>query len=210
MNTKRVNTKRVNAAAELIRRSMGNGRQTPAGWAMDLESAQLLQSPETAAELEQLRAQVAELLAERHTTNEALDDAVKALRADRDRIAELEAEKKRVAAHAEHLATCLVARSEELMAAEDPCRPCGCPKRFDRHADGCPTLAAEPADGITRRNVPLQALREDALAEDVAPQVQKLRNLLAGQRAALEDPHDSPLHHTYRISHDLPEMGGTR
>jgi hypothetical protein len=25
--------------------------------------------------------------------------------------------------------------------AEDPCHPCGCPKRFDRHADGCPTLA---------------------------------------------------------------------
>lgn len=22
----------------------------------------------------------------------------------------------------------------------DPCHPCGCPKRFDRHADGCPTL----------------------------------------------------------------------
>ncbi|MGW4493844.1 hypothetical protein [Streptomyces sp. NPDC004376] len=22
--------------------------------------------------------------------------------------------------------------------AEDPCRPCGCPKRFDRHAWGCP------------------------------------------------------------------------
>jgi hypothetical protein len=26
--------------------------------------------------------------------------------------------------------------------AEDPCHPCGCPKRFDRHAWGCPTLAA--------------------------------------------------------------------
>ncbi|MEU5036616.1 hypothetical protein AB0G48_21055 [Streptomyces rubiginosohelvolus] len=23
---------------------------------------------------------------------------------------------------------------------EDPCHPCGCPKRFDRHADGCPTI----------------------------------------------------------------------
>lgn len=22
---------------------------------------------------------------------------------------------------------------------EEPCHPCGCPKRFDRHADGCPT-----------------------------------------------------------------------
>ncbi|MFF6829584.1 hypothetical protein [Streptomyces longwoodensis] len=30
---------------------------------------------------------------------------------------------------------------------EDPCRPCGCPKRFDRHADGCPTLPAEAGEG---------------------------------------------------------------
>ncbi|MER6832648.1 hypothetical protein ABT320_01435 [Streptomyces cellulosae] len=31
--------------------------------------------------------------------------------------------------------------------AEDPCHPCGCPTRFDRHADGCPTLtAAEGGD----------------------------------------------------------------
>ncbi|MGW1039355.1 hypothetical protein [Streptomyces sp. NPDC002547] len=26
---------------------------------------------------------------------------------------------------------------------DDPCRPCGCPQRFERHAGGCPTLAAE-------------------------------------------------------------------
>lgn len=51
-----MNAKLVNTAAELIRRSMENGKQTPAGWAMDLESAQLLQSPATAAELERLRA----------------------------------------------------------------------------------------------------------------------------------------------------------
>jgi len=40
--------------------------------------------------------------------------------------------------------------SEEQAAAEqprpeDPCRPCGCPRRFDRHADGCPTLSTPPA-----------------------------------------------------------------
>lgn len=28
----------------------------------------------------------------------------------------------------------------DLLPAEDPCRPCGCPKRFERHAWGCPTL----------------------------------------------------------------------
>ena len=58
--------------------------------AFALESAQLLQSPETAAELEVLRARVGELLAERHTTNEALSEAAEALRENRSRIAELE------------------------------------------------------------------------------------------------------------------------
>ncbi|XUM01273.1 hypothetical protein ACQ86F_31855 [Streptomyces venezuelae ATCC 10712] len=47
---------------------------------------------EDAAEIAALRSQLAELLAERHSTNEALDDAVKGLRVQRDRIAELEAE----------------------------------------------------------------------------------------------------------------------
>ncbi|MGW3135959.1 hypothetical protein [Streptomyces sp. NPDC001139] len=64
-------------------------------------------------------------------------------------------------------------------------------------------LEGAPADGITRRIAPTQALRED----DVMPQVKKLRDLLAGQRAAIEDdPYG--LHHTYRVGRDLPEMGG--
>ena len=49
-----------------------------------------------------------------------------------------------------------------------------------------------------------------AHAEDVTPQVRKLRALLAGQRAAVavEDPHDGPLHHSYRVGRDLPATGG--
>ncbi|MFF3511591.1 hypothetical protein [Streptomyces sp. NPDC002573] len=113
----------------------------------------VVQGAEPVSELEQLRARVAELEAERHTTNEALADVTVAQRA------------------------------AEAAAAPGP-------------------------DGITRRFAPTQALREDG--EDVTPQVQKLRALLAGQRAALEDPHDGPLHHTYRVARDLPEMGGTR
>ncbi|MFJ5057753.1 hypothetical protein ACIP72_37000, partial [Streptomyces cyaneofuscatus] len=40
---------------------------------------------------------------------------------------------------------------------EDPCHPCGCPKRFNRHADGCaysecPSCAA-PAD-VTGQRIP--------------------------------------------------------
>ncbi len=30
----------------------------------------------------------------------------------------------------------------EIAPAEDPCHPCGCPKRFNRHAYGCPETAS--------------------------------------------------------------------
>lgn len=50
-----MNTKLVNTAAGVIHAAMQNGKQTPTGIAFDLESAQLLQPPETAAELARLR-----------------------------------------------------------------------------------------------------------------------------------------------------------
>ncbi|MCY0960810.1 hypothetical protein [Streptomyces sp. H27-H5] len=127
-----MNTKRVDAAAGVLSASMKLGKRLPATLAYDLEAAQLLQSPETAAEMaalrdvsalqervigdacqllqkrrweirgrkeygqrlrtenERLRARVSELETERHETNAALSDAAEALRASRDRIAELE------------------------------------------------------------------------------------------------------------------------
>ncbi|MEU9865524.1 hypothetical protein AB0D99_32110 [Streptomyces sp. NPDC047971] len=152
-----MNSRAVNAAAEVILAALKQGKTLPVSWAYALESAQLLQSPESAAnhraevqaerdaqivawllkksheygtsnrekrakaeavwrmadklsrgavrpdgecaelaeqaadEVDRLRARVAELEAERHTTNEALSDAAEQLRANRDRIAELEA-----------------------------------------------------------------------------------------------------------------------
>ncbi|WP_330236113.1 hypothetical protein [Streptomyces sp. NBC_00566] len=50
-------------------------------------------------EAEELRARVAELETERHTTNQALSDAAETLRANRDRIAGLEAELARYVGH---------------------------------------------------------------------------------------------------------------
>ncbi|MGS2588043.1 hypothetical protein [Streptomyces hebeiensis] len=50
---------RVSAAAGVVRAAMEQGRRTAAGISVALESAGLLQSPESAAELTALRAQVA-------------------------------------------------------------------------------------------------------------------------------------------------------
>lgn len=41
--------------------------------------------------------------------------------------------------------TRLLAPTQALREDEDPFHPCGCPKRFARHADGCPTYS--PATG---------------------------------------------------------------
>jgi hypothetical protein len=84
-----VNTKVLNELAALICRAQEQDR-TPMGIAFAIDAAGRHMSPETAAELTALRARVAELEAERHVTNEALDDAARALRASRDWIAELE------------------------------------------------------------------------------------------------------------------------
>ncbi|THA56142.1 hypothetical protein [Streptomyces sp. A1136] len=129
-----------------------------------LGSAQLLQSPETAAELARLRARVAELEAERHETNEVLSDAAEQLRADRDRIAGLEAERRTIAA----------ARDAQIIAwLGKKSREYGTSNRENR-----------------------------AKAEAVARMADKLSR--GAVRRPLEDPHDSPLHHTYRTGHDLP------
>ena len=51
-----MNTGRVKAAAKVIVAAQKQGRITASGWAYALESAQLLMSPELAAELAGLRA----------------------------------------------------------------------------------------------------------------------------------------------------------
>ncbi|MGI5443355.1 hypothetical protein ACQEV4_40275 [Streptomyces shenzhenensis] len=86
-----MNTRAVNAAAGVITAAMQQGRQTPAGIAIALDSARLLNSPEHAAEHEQVRTKfaaaattVAQLVLER-------GKQMKVENALRDRVAELEA-----------------------------------------------------------------------------------------------------------------------
>ncbi|MGW1939014.1 hypothetical protein [Streptomyces goshikiensis] len=178
-----MNTKRVTAAEQVLHAARVQGRVTAAGLACALESAQLLQSPESAAELARLlnllgelstdnavadelcraleeratraEARVAALETERHQTNAALSDAAEALRADRDRIAELEAERSR------------------------------------------PAPVLNPVMGPGQ-----QRLAERTMAELEATHYRRL----GLNPPSVEDPHDSLLHHTYRLGHDLPEI----
>ena len=138
-----MNTKLVNTAAGVINAALTQNR-TAAGIALALDSAQLLLTPETTAELVRLRERVAEL--EQQSAVRALTDE-----------------------------------------ADDDCShpngygPNGCA--------GCGAFA--PAD----------------FGDDVRPQVTKLRALLAGQRAAVDDD-PFHLHHTYVLGRELPETGG--
>ncbi|WP_406417931.1 hypothetical protein [Streptomyces sp. NBC_01614] len=97
------------------------------------------------------------LEAERRTTNEALDDAVRALRA---------------------------------RARKDPAQALSFAELAQRETN--------PG----RR----QAWRMLAQVEES----ERAFEALTAPTQALEDPHDSPLHRSYRIPHDLPELGGAR
>ncbi|MEV0691818.1 hypothetical protein [Streptomyces sp. NPDC050388] len=214
-----MHTRAINAAAGVLLAAMEQGQQTPTGLALALDSARLLNSPETAAELEQLRerstavpsalaaeerAELAEHLGDaKPATTSLIASLAKTVRDVRDhehptwedlyclnlvsymgermapvlrrlldteaRVAELEA---RLAEYDRPVDEDPIAYAlTDKAAAEDIVHPCGCPKRFDRHAWGCPTLAAE---------------------DDVTPQVAKLRALLAGQREDAAREADDP------------------
>ncbi|MFR9796181.1 hypothetical protein ACL02U_09795 [Streptomyces sp. MS06] len=117
----------VSTAADVICRAMANGRQTPAGIACDLESAQLLQSPETAAEHEQVRAKFAEAAAEvarlvmERGERMKVENAVREeLREARARVAELEAERHSTNEALDDAVQALRAAQARLAAYERP------------------------------------------------------------------------------------------
>ncbi|MGW1246978.1 hypothetical protein [Streptomyces sp. NPDC002535] len=184
----------------------------------------------------QLRAQVAELQGERHSTNEALSDAAEALRVQRDRIAELEAELKKYVGVEPTVAEELAYVSRCLHAVYAVCDAAA--KQATRWENPLPVpewvaLVRNAADGVMDA-APALLPAPPRQQEDVSPQVAKLRGILAGQRAAVdsddsmprfsadeiarwqarqrqasrqqEDPHDGPNHHDYALGRDLPEV----
>jgi hypothetical protein len=251
--------------------------------------------PDLLADNTRLRARIAELEAERRTTNEALDDAVREPRADRPveepssggyppalpwlalldeddrtefldeladsatgyqssdvRLAEVErtCATWRLIAEAQHghntapgpdaltQSFAPVAALREDDPTDVQCSKCGDPVHwvsstnsdggFWRHrfvpgrildhfgevagAEGCHAFDEEYlGEASAKRRLPNckgcgRPASHPAHDGDVRPWVQHLRALLAAQRAALEDPHDSPLHSNYRLPHDLPDV----
>lgn len=123
----------------------------PTGETSGTVTSIVVKGNEPLSELEQLRAEVAALKAERHSTNEKLSEAAEALREQRDRIADLEAELRIGAPW-----TCPVCSKENN---RDVCVIC----ETDRPESD--VVAARSADRLTRLLAPTQALRGDETAE---------------------------------------------
>jgi hypothetical protein len=180
----------VNAMSEELKRYAA-GTETPVLWSV--YNAMHLRAVNAETELEQLRTQVAELEAAGRRIERLCAEAAEALRANRDRIAEQDAQLE--AARTEYAVqypdgqtvmadtvTRIRARAEASLRAHleiDSRLWAGCRivQRFVSHGE----WVESSADRVTRLLAPTQALRD-------------------------EDPNH--LRHTYRLSRDLPPFGG--
>lgn len=146
------------------------------------------------AENARLRTRVAELEAERHTTNEALDDAVQALREQASRPSRFKA----TPAEVDTYLRTILAEDAYLSYQQ----------AIGEHAI---SQTVEDA-GAVRTSADNDGLFNNDWREgwdDAIERVDPERNgPYPAELVSLEDPHDSPLHHDYRVSRDLPEMGG--
>jgi uncharacterized small protein (DUF1192 family) len=154
-------------------------------------------APVVSGHLAVLLAEVDRLRAERRETNEWVDDAAEALRADRDRIAELEAVPR------------LVCRVCEVPVAWVDSVTGGWWQHASPVADGhgiTPRPATAPKESAAKLAAllaPTQALRESGpsaewVAETFSPQ------------PAVEGEFHAYLHRAFTTPHDLPETGGAR
>lgn len=205
-----MNARLVNTAAGVVQAAMEQGRQTATGIAVALDSAQLLMTPEVAAELERLRLRVDEVeraytfdTAELKRQLESAREQYRAgLRRADEHLREMNAELKRYADGTEGPVLWSVYNRMHLRADQAE----GEVKRLTARV--AELEAGRPLEGTADEDPIAFALTE--AADDVRPQVRKVRALLAGQTAAVEEPHDSPLHHDYRVGRDLPESGGAK
>lgn len=162
--------------------------RTAAGIALALDSAQMLMTPEVAAELAELRARDAALL----TVMERVRSMASSV-TDADGVPT--APGCSVWGLLSDLATVrgLNRAPEHNQWSGEP-YPADADDATFAEGDSYARFVLPPAPGSS--------------VDDVRPQVRKLRSLLAGQRAAVEDPHEGPLAHRYLVGRDLPETGG--
>jgi hypothetical protein len=150
-----VNTKRVNSAAGVILAALEQNR-TPAGIALALESAGLLMTPETAADMASLSAEAVRV-AEESVTELKREHAENARL--RERIAELEkaAEEIRYLHKDSPMGPCPVCIDADAMVrGDDPTLPYPCPTARLAGAKDCDP---QSGDALTRLLAPTQALR---------------------------------------------------
>ncbi len=168
----------------------------------------------------ELRARVAALLEERHTTDEALDDAAKALRAQRDRIAALEAEvaEGERPADEDPIAYVLTEKADEA-SGYPPALPWAALMDGGDLTDFLDELAASAITHassevalaeVEKTCATWRLIAEAQHAHNTAPGPDAMTRLIAPVQALREDDgYESPLHHDYLVGHDLPETGGS-
>ncbi|MEU0157973.1 hypothetical protein ABZ154_03770 [Streptomyces sp. NPDC006261] len=187
-----MNARRVAAAAGVVCAAQKQ-RNTATGIAAALEAAGLLQSPESAAELVALREDRDGFRTQRNSvfkTNEEL--LIRVERADLERlqvenenrtltrrVAELEAQAEKTAAFCAQRAEYVTNLRAFVEGGEHDYY------RWTGHAEARRQLSQS-------LGLPVGWPAEDKQSTPPAP---------------AEDPHDSPLHHTYAVGRDLPEGG---
>ncbi len=162
-------------------------------------------------ELERLRSEVAALRAERHSTNESLSEAAEQLRADRDRISELEAAAYgdatvRLLAPVEqirHLHACVAA---QLHRADTLNRLCQEQRVRADVAEQSPLAWADRLDAKSLDNL-LISLGSASEHEPMDEAIGQIHQILAGFRSAALDlpvgaPAEAPPLTVFRASHD--------
>ncbi|MEU2799013.1 hypothetical protein [Streptomyces sp. NPDC007117] len=171
-----MNARRVNAAAGVILAAQKQ-RQTPAGIAAALEAAGLLQSPESAAELERLSDELTGANLALWEDGREIDRLRLALKAAQRGRRQLRAKLDKVAA--------FCAQRAEYVTNLRNCHPDNGHDydRWQGHAAARRQLSQS-------LGLPVCWPAEDKQSTP----------------APVEDPHDSPLHHSYALGRDLPEV----
>jgi hypothetical protein len=171
---------------------------------VDCAPSYLWTRDDAAAELERLRTRIAELEAERHSTNEALSDAMVALSEARDRIAELE--QAAVEARAALASLCYDLEDPGTAALGALHLVSRATVWTDSGRDfGALALARRDATMLRHAATFVRDTYSGEWADDAASTIETRADAVE-RHAPVEDPHDSPLHHRYELGRDLPAV----